>query len=313
MVSKWLLREPDEPSAGLSNSTPAPSQDEPTAPPSTPDNGLPAEVQEKLARLEQLEQYKQNADVLMSGSASLDPWEESARFVLADAGRTEPEIEEYIQAQRVAMEETVPDYTDDQPAQPSPTSDTPPGVGDKNPLEERIEQLEGQLRQREEARQQQDLDVMQQEMSRSMQKTLDSHSGLGVLFKKTKELAGDEEVPKSRTMLQEDLQRELMDRLRLRKAKGEQFRLSWFEDEAGKAADAVFERYRTVIGDPDKLQRVPETAPGDDRLVHTKPVEPPAFESGDDAGTVRTKVSDWNVDFLTRLAAKGGPGERSRV
>jgi len=105
----------------------------------------------------------------------------------------------------------------------------------------------------------------------------------------------------------------MMDNLKKRRASGETFNANWFDEEAGKATKFVYDKFRSVIGDPDKIQRSPETATDSDSLFNKPPVDPPEFEKGDDMGALSVKSHDWTLDTLLRGAREGASGGKSKA
>ena len=68
----------------------------------------------------------------------------------------------------------------------------------------------------------------------------------------------------------------------------------------------------SVIGDPDKIQRAPETAT-EDSLFNKPPVKAPEYEKGDDMGDINVKARDWTLDTLLRGAREGAAGGESKA
>ena len=75
----------------------------------------------------------------------------------------------------------------------------------------------------------------------------------------------------------------------------------------------MYDKFRSVIGDPDKIQRSPETATDSDSLFNKPPVEPPKFEKGDSMGDINVKTREWTLDTLLRGARDGSSGGESKT
>jgi len=105
----------------------------------------------------------------------------------------------------------------------------------------------------------------------------------------------------------------MMQSLRDRRAAGENFNPAWFSEEAGKASQTVYDKFRSVIGDPDKIQRSPETATDSDSLFNKPPVETPVYEKGDSMGDINVKTREWTLDHLLRGAKEGAAGGESKA
>jgi hypothetical protein len=106
-----------------------------------------------------------------------------------------------------------------------------------------------------------------------------------------------------------EVARETEARIRRRIAAGGRFSVDWFHEEAPKAAATVAARYRTALGNPDRLGRVPETDSGEDVLVPREPLKDPEYARGDGFGEVRAKArKHTEAAFLEMLAGTGtGP------
>jgi hypothetical protein len=80
---------------------------------------------------------------------------------------------------------------------------------------------------------------------------------------------------------------------------------SWFDDEAEKAVKPTIEFLRTVIGDPNKLGRTPETdVEGIGAILNKKPVAAPKFDPQKDAGDIESEQKAFTEDALGRMAAE---------
>jgi len=114
-------------------------------------------------------------------------------------------------------------------------------------------------------------------------------------------------------VLRHEVEAAMLDSLRNRRAAGENFNPNWFTEEAGKAAKTVYDKFRSVIGDPDKIQRSPETATDSDSLFNKPPVDPPKYEKGDSMGDINVKTREWTLDTLLRGARDGAAGGESKA
>ena len=74
----------------------------------------------------------------------------------------------------------------------------------------------------------------------------------------------------------------------------------------------MYDKFSSVIGDPDKIQRSPETA-AEENLFNKPPVNPPKYEKGDDMGDINVKARDWTLDTLLRGAQEGAAGGESKA
>jgi len=77
----------------------------------------------------------------------------------------------------------------------------------------------------------------------------------------------DEGQSKARETLRREIRQETLARLQSRnKSQPGGFNLGWIQEETTKAADAVYDKFRSVIGDPSKLGRASETVTASDRF-----------------------------------------------
>jgi hypothetical protein len=264
---------------------------------------------EQAKEVEGLRQYKEHASRLMAGDAvPLEQREESVRFVMSEAGYEPSQIDEYWSTAQEAMREGDDDMAD---ATGTGEQTTPPATEPAAApapvapeVQARLDALEARLSESS-------VDQLKVRLDAAVDGSLDSNAGMKVLLGKSTEFGGEE--PEARTVLKDELSRQTLEFLRARKARGERFDPGWFAEEANRAAEAVFRRYRTVIGDPDKLRRAPETAAGEDNLAERKPVPVPELERQDGPAEARHKALTWTTDVLERLARDAATGGASRA
>mgnify|MGYP006399626809 FL=1 len=151
-------------------------------------------------------------------------------------------------------------------------------------------------------------DMMKRELDNSLNRVFESNEGI----KKLMDVQEGEDNNR-REILHKEVETAMMDNLKRRRAAGESFNDRWFDEEAGNAAKFVYDKFRSVIGDPDKIQRSPETATDSDSLFNKPPVEPPKYERGDDMGSLTVKSHDWTLDTLIRGAREDAAGGESKA
>ena len=290
----------------IETSVPAP-EPQASAPAPTPEINLDSKITfdgqevsisaliEQNREVGRLREYRENATSLMQGETiPVERREKAMRYLLSQEGYAPDQIDEYIQASRgVPME---------QPAQDPQPQQHEMSAEEKLRISE-IENRQAQL----------NVEMMKRDLDASIERTMESNPRIKSLIGKSKELVGDEGLDARVEAIRDEVRRATMDSMRNRKSRGERFDNSWFIQETDKAADAVFERIRSVIGDPDKIQRAPETASDADSFVNKPPVAEPTFEKGDNMGTATTKSHDWTTDTLARLAEDVSQGGESRL
>ena len=103
-----------------------------------------------------------------------------------------------------------------------------------------------------------------------------------------------------------------MNNLRARRSAAGTFEEAWVSEETAKATDQVLAKYRSVIGDPNKLGRAPETDSSTNAIFSRPAVQAPRWKSGMRPGDAETALDAYNKDALSRLAAGEDVG-RDRV
>ena len=150
-------------------------------------------------------------------------------------------------------------------------------------------------------------EMMKKELNSALDKTMNSHESIAKLM--GLESGGDNR----KEVLRHEVEASMLDSLRRRRTAGENFNPSWFAEEAGKAAKSVYDKFSSVIGDPDKIQRAPETATENDSLFNKPPVDPPSYQKGDSMGDINNKAREWTLDTLLRSANDGATGGESKA
>ena len=263
-------------------------------------------------KLGSLEEYQKNASMLVRGTGSNSEERNSAmRYVLEAEGYSPAQIESHIQAtqnfydqesqeqqETSSMEENTPTPQEQAPEGQSPVID--------EAAREEIERVRSQNNQMM-------VDMLNRDLQDSMQRVMGSNENIRTLLDKSKQLAGEEGFDERRANIESEVQRIAMEGMRSRRNRGEKFDKSWFDQETTKAADMVYQRVRSVIGDPDKIQRAPETVSEFDSFISKPPAPDPKWEKGDNMGTASNKARDFTVDTLSRIAGDMSSGGNSRL
>ena len=263
-----------------------------------------------------LREYNDHAKTLISPAGSDNETRETAvRYLMTQEGYSPADIEEYIQfTNNPPAVEPEP-----QPQMQEPQIPEPQGMNEMDEIdrqqqlyEARQEQLMREQEQQrmaniEDRQQRLGAEMMKKELNSALDKTMNSHESIAKLM--GLESGGDYR----KEVLRHEVEASMLDSLRRRRTAGENFNPSWFAEEAGKAAKSVYDKFSSVIGDPDKIQRAPETATENDSLFNKPPVDPPKYEKGDDMGAINTKARDWTLDTLLRSANDGATGGESKA
>lgn len=239
--------------------------------------------------------------------------ESVTRQILSDAGYGAEEVDAYIDVVGMNSESTTENEGVTVADQNSQTQQTAPDDNRVRHLEQQLEEMrkgQHQIRVRE----------LEFSLNGNLDRVLDSHPKLKLLFAKTKELqpsdadekATQDAVARARAAVKSQLKREALEKLNLRRTQAGTFEDRWMEEEVDKAVEPVLSIYQSVIGDIDRIGRTPETVAGGPLgrdVLSRDPVPPPKYEAGKD----NTKMlRAWTEDSLLRMAAEG-TGETSKA
>lgn len=256
------------------------------------------QIAAQMREAENLREYQAAASKLMRNQEeSLSPERESdLRYVMAYEGYQPEQIEEYVSGLKGQQQ------MDPNPQlQPEPQQD--PRVDEMNQRLAEVESRERQLR----------LEALQGKLGNAVSEAANNESltSIGNAFKR---IHGDEGHDKRMEVIKEDVQKEILSSLRRVKSAGGSIDDSTFKSASENAAKVVADRYRTVIGDPDKLGRAPETASGQDMFFKKKPIEIPQFKPGKDTtASVYEKAKTFAEDTLLDIAADISTGGNTKL
>lgn len=267
----------------------------------------------------QLKEYNRHAQTLISPKGSDDLSRENAvRYLMTQEGYTSQDIEEYItwtnQEPEAPQEQPVTQPESELEFQTEESYDPDQLLLQQQQEQYRIqqeqymqEQEQQRLNQIEDRQQRLGAEMMKKELNNALNATIDNDENI-------KKLMGIESGGENRQeVLKHEVEAAMLESLRTRRAAGENFNPAWFSEEAGKAAKTVYDKFRSVIGDPDKIQRSPETATDSDSLFNKPPVNPPTYEKGDSMGDINVKTREWTLDTLLRGARDGAAGGESKA
>jgi hypothetical protein len=277
-------------------------------------DGQEVSIKDLLASREEtarLKEYADNARILVApGSASDGQREQAVRYLMSQEGYSPEDIDAYVS------------WTSNlENQQEEPTANPYEEVPPEGPLTEEqqyyqqeqarimAEQEQQRISNLEDKQQRIGAEMMRKELDTAIEATVNSND----LIKKLLGVGGDEDASKREAIIRSEVESAVMSNLRKRRASGEHFDKKWFAEEAGQAAQSVYDKFRSVIGDPDKIQRAPETVAESENLFTKKPVAPPSYERGDDMGTLKDKVHDWTLDTLLRGAAEDAAGGKTKA
>ena len=270
--------------------------------------GQDVSIKELVDARENLEYLRQDYSKLVSFRDAtskvmrpdVDPQvkEQAARQLLVDMGYQGQEVDNYVndwmQSQQGAT--NVNENVDT----------TPEGDDDDGSAEQVANAIMQAQQEAQSAREQ--LDRMRAEqlngrMNSQIVVGLDLNKEARTMLSKLEEINGKEAVANARSAFERDIRQQAMDNLKARRAAAGTFEEAWVTEEAARATDQVLAKYRSVIGDPNRLGRAPETDSSASAFLNRKPVSAPTWKPGVSSGDIETALDAYNKDALTRLAA----------
>jgi len=130
---------------------------------------------------------------------------------------------------------------------------------------------------------------------------------------KLEEINGKEALSGARAAIERDIRQQTLDNLRARRTQAGVFEEAWINEESAKATQQVLAKYRSVIGDPNRLGRAPETDSGAGSIFNRPAVPAPRWKPGVTAGDMESALDAFNKDALSRLAAGLDSGSDTRA
>jgi hypothetical protein len=253
-----------------------------------------------------LREYNEQARKLIApNQGGTEDREQAIRFLMTQEGYSPEDINEYVNWSSEMGQEPTQEYYEEPQYDGTITDEE---VQQQYYQEQMMREQEQQRMSEIEDRQSRiGTEMMKKEMSSAIDTIMGSSKDISKLMG-----VSEGEENNRGDILRHEVETAMMDSLRRRRASGETFNNNWFTEEAGNAAKSVYDKFRSVIGDPDKIQRSPETAT-EDSLFNKPPVDPPKYERGDDMGDINIKARDWTLDTLLRGAQEGAAGGESKA
>ena len=141
---------------------------------------------------------------------------------------------------------------------------------------------------------------------------LDYNKDAITMLSKLEEINGKEASFAAKMAFERDIREQSLNNLRARRSAAGTFEEAWVSEETAKATDQVLAKYRSVIGDPNKLGRAPETDSSTNAIFSRPALQAPRWKPGTRPGDTETALDAYNKDALSRLAAGEDVG-RDRV
>jgi hypothetical protein len=276
-------------------------------------------VAELLKAKEDLEYLKQDYSKLVSFRDAtakvmrpdVDPGvkEQAARQLLLDMGYRGNEVDQYVQ-DWMSSQQGDNEMTD--------TPDTNSGGTDEDDrsaeqVAEAIMAAQRQAQQAQEELQRMKAEQLNGKLNAQVVMGLEMNQNARTMLNKLEEINGKDALLSARAAIERDIRQQTLENLRSRRTAAGVFEEAWISEESAKATDQVLAKYRSVIGDPNRLGRAPETDSSASAFVNRKPVSAPTWKPGMSSGDIETALDAFNKDALTRLAAGLDTGSDGRV
>jgi hypothetical protein len=275
-------------------------------------------VADLLRAKEELEYLKQDYSKLVSFRDAtakvmrpdVDPTvkEQAARQLLLDMGYRGNEVDQYVQDWMANQQ------GDTMAAEP--TDNNVGGDDDDRSAEQVAEAI--LAAQRQAASAQEELQRMKAEQ---LNTRLNAQVVLGVetnpaartMLDKLGEINGKDALFSARAAIEKDIRQQTLENLRARRTAAGVFEEAWISEESAKATEQVLAKYRSVIGDPNRLGRAPETDSGASAIRNRPVVPAPRWKPGVSNGDIEAALDAYNKDALSRLIADIDTGSDSRA
>jgi hypothetical protein len=152
---------------------------------------------------------------------------------------------------------------------------------------------------------------LEQEMDYKLYEAVSSPDVEGFIGKLDQLNEGEDSKSRNdrRQVLVQEIRRTALENLGNRTRRANRFDENWIGEEVNRASTQVMGRYRTAIGNIDRLGRSSVAVGPEEELRRSKPVSSPAWKPGKQASDMDTEIRDWTVDVLSRAALDGGTGE----
>jgi len=231
--------------------------------------------------------------------------EQAARQLLVDMGYRGEEVDQYVQDWMNNQQgETVTDETDNVG-----------GDGDRSAEEvaNAILAAQQQAQRAQEELHRMKAEQLNNKLNAQVLMGLELNQGARTMLGKLEEINGKEALSAARAAIERDIRQQTLENLRARRTQAGVFEEAWINEESAKATDQVLAKYRSVIGDPNRLGRAPETDSGAGSIFNRPAVPAPRWKPGVTTGDMESALDAFNKDALSRLAAGLDSGSDTRA
>ena len=250
------------------------------------------EIAEKIQQYDKLQEYTQGLEGfreattrLMNPDTEPDVKKRDARQILLNMNYTPDQVDEWVKV--YDQENNMADTPQETP-QETPAPQVDPRTDELN---DQVLKMRAQM--------------LQQNLENSLSSAIESNNDGKMLMDWLNANRQPEDVTKARESIAERVRAQALENLRQRRNYAGSFEDGWVGEEVNKAASKVAQDMLTVIGDPSKIGRVPETAGQTETLSRKDPVKLPETK-GKSFGDVEGQLRDWTSDQLLRSLSDSG-------
>lgn len=225
--------------------------------------------------------------------------EQAARQLLIDMGYQGDDVERYVADWMNGQNQNTPSQEIEMNDESDNTSDDQSAEQVANAIMEAQQQAQAAQAELQRMKAEQ----LNNKLNTQIMLGLDVNGNARTMLGKLEEINGKEAVLGARQAIERDIRQQTMENLKARRTAAGVFEEAWVSEEAAKATEQVLAKYRSVIGDPNRLGRVPETDSGASAIRNRPAVPAPRWKSGTSAGDIESALDAYNKDALSRLAA----------
>lgn len=282
--------------------------------------GQDVSVAELLKAKEDLDYLRQDYNKLVSFReattkvmrSDVDPVarETAARHILSDMGYRDTEIDDYVNDWM-----TTQTNKDTHPMknQQSESSESNDDDNNARQIAEAILQAQQEAQRATEELHRMKADQLNTRLNSHIVMGLETNQNARTMLNKLEEINGKDALLSARAAIERDIRQQTLENLRSRRTAAGVFEEAWISEESGKATEQVLSKYRSVIGDPNRLGRAPETDSSANEFMNRKPLSAPAWKPGTSNGDIESALDAYNKDALSRLASGLDTGSDGRV
>lgn len=270
---------------------------------------------QKAKAAEELPKLKKNwesAQALLSPNPNADRGQlmDHTRHVLTEAGYSTDQVQKYL-------DENYPDPATQPPkgrGKTTPAAGEKEGEGEEEQPSE-MEQVREQVATLKKGQDQERYLRLKGMLEGEVEGQLDIRSELGTLVDKLVKANTDGvedavKVNEYRRDLTEqfraDIELETRRLLSARQNQSRDWRDSWIQEEARKAAATVLARSKRLIPDVSRLVKAPAGDSLEQYMAENKPLNPPAYKPGMKVGDIQKDLREYAVDKLLRAGSQNG-------